>query len=261
MTFDLEPGVPCLFVSPHLDDAILSCGALITRLARTNPVVVATLFTTCSGPPHTLSGRTFLRACAQPDAVSLFAERRREDAAVVSDAGATHVHLGFPDALFRLRGGGADLRGRRRRRHVYPTHRLHIGRGRVSPLDAPLIEQAADAVDAVAREIGAGCAFFPLAVGRHVDHVITRTVGSGYRRAKVFYADFPYVLDHRPDQAFLDDHRLAEELCGEGLERKAELISGYRTQVDALFPRGEIPVVAERFYAAEPQRAAAGGVG
>jgi LmbE family N-acetylglucosaminyl deacetylase len=255
MTLALDPGVPCLFVSPHLDDAILSCGALIARLARTNPVVVTTIFTSCSAPPHTLSGRTFLRQCAQPDAACLFAERRREDVAVLARAGARHVHLGFTDALFRIRDrpGNGRPRGRRGRRHVYPTHRLHVGRGRVSSHDLPVIDQVRTAVDAVAKDTGTGYAFFPLAVGRHVDHVITRSIGAHYAGPRIFYADFPYLLSHRPDPVFLADHHLSEEPWTDGLDEKQGLVSGYRTQVPALFPDGAIPAVPERFYVPHPQ--------
>lgn len=255
MTLTLEPGVPCLFVSPHLDDAILSCGALIARLSRTNPVVVATVFSSCSAPPHTLSGRSFLRQCAQADAASLFAERRREDGAVLARAGARHVHLGFTDALFRIRDDTADRRVRwaSGRRHVYPTHRLHIGHGRVSSHDQPTIRRAHAAVDTLARDTSAGYAFFPMAVGRHVDHVITRSIGVGYAGPRIFYADFPYLLSCRPDPVFLAEHHLSEEQCTQGLDEKQGLIRGYGTQLAGLFPDGEVPAVPERFYVPQPE--------
>ena len=43
-------GSGVMFVSPHLDDAVLSCGALLAQLARTGPVTVLTVFS--SGLPR-----------------------------------------------------------------------------------------------------------------------------------------------------------------------------------------------------------------
>ena len=34
-----------VFLSPHLDDAVFSCGGLLARLAKTGPVLVLNLFT------------------------------------------------------------------------------------------------------------------------------------------------------------------------------------------------------------------------
>ena len=49
----MSAGDPILFVSPHLDDAVLSCGALLEAAAGHCPVTVATVFTTADVPPHT----------------------------------------------------------------------------------------------------------------------------------------------------------------------------------------------------------------
>lgn len=70
-----------LFVSPHLDDAVLSCGGAIHAAARSGArVVVATVFSECAGG----------------------ARRRAEDLAAVNALGAEAVHLGLTDAPERL---------------------------------------------------------------------------------------------------------------------------------------------------------------
>jgi hypothetical protein len=38
-------GARCLFLSPHLDDAVLSCGALMRSLAPRSEIHVVTVFT------------------------------------------------------------------------------------------------------------------------------------------------------------------------------------------------------------------------
>lgn len=76
-------GTPLLFLSAHLDDAVLSCGALIESVERSCPVTVATLFTGAACPPHTRAARSFLRQCSAPSAAALFEERRAEDREVL----------------------------------------------------------------------------------------------------------------------------------------------------------------------------------
>ena len=45
-----DAGSAVLFVSPHLDDAVLSCGALLSHLAGTCPVTVLTVFSAAAQP-------------------------------------------------------------------------------------------------------------------------------------------------------------------------------------------------------------------
>jgi hypothetical protein len=92
--------------------------------------------------------------------------------------------------------------------------------------------------------------FSPIAAGRHVDHVIVRTIGERYHDRVVYYADFPYNQYFAPDPAFIRRHGLLPWSWEEGIAEKARLIRGYRTQAGALFPDGRIPVVAETFYSA-----------
>src|ERR1700761_8237006 len=91
-----DPDSAFMFVSPHLDDAVLSCGALITQIARTCPVIVLTIFSAGSPPPRlALAARKQMRDLGVTDAEALFAERRAEDIAVLRQAGASSVHLGL----------------------------------------------------------------------------------------------------------------------------------------------------------------------
>ena len=239
----------CLFVSPHLDDAVLSCGALMVALSGRCEVTVATVFTEASPPPHTRAARAFLRQCGGLDALTLFAERQAEDTRVVSALGFGHEHLGVPDALFRLRqGAGGPWRIVPELVHRYPTFRFDIAKGRVSRGDRHLVDQVADEAEKLAASIGADMVFFPLGVGRHVDHLITRSVGERFANRAVYYADFPYSLRHGVDERFVERHALCRAGWDVTDPRKEELIRGYATQADALFPAGVIPRRPEVYY-------------
>ncbi|MCW0211868.1 MAG: PIG-L family deacetylase [Pseudonocardia sp.] len=244
-------GSPVLVLSAHLDDAVLSCGGLLAAVAQRCPLTVATLFTAAAPPPHTHAATSFLRQCSAPDAATLFADRRAEDREVLDELGARLVHLGVTDALFRPRSASLGPLGRALPElvHRYPTYRYDIARGRVSRGDRTLTADLVRRVAGLVEESGARLVLAPVGIGRHVDHLITRSVGAGQRVDVVHYSDFPYDLTGTADPAFLDAHRL-EPWSWADVRAKEPLIRGYRTQVDALFPDGVIPLGPETYYEA-----------
>ena len=127
-------GSAVVVMSPHLDDAVLSCGALLAHLAARHLITVATVFTAAAPPPWSLPARRQLRALGGVDAEAFFAQRRAEDRDVLAGIGVAAVHLGFRDALFR----------RGRRGPAYPTFRFDAARGRVASCDARLAAELAE---------------------------------------------------------------------------------------------------------------------
>jgi hypothetical protein len=241
-------------LSPHLDDAVLSCGALIRALSDRCAVTVLTAFTTAGPPPHTYAARSFLRQCSVSDAAALFAARRAEDRRVLGQLGVAHEHLGFADALFRRRESTAPFVRYAGRLvpevvHRYPTYRFDIAKGRIAGGDAPLVATLADIVDDRIRRTEARFVFCPLGIGRHVDHLLVRAVGGQFPERVVYYADFPYNQNGAPDPEFVHRNRLVPWSWTDGIGAKDGLIRGYRTQVAAIFPDGRIPVVPEIYYA------------
>jgi hypothetical protein len=167
---------------------------------------------------------------------------------VLDGLGVRHVHLGYPDALFRRRRDPSGLLGRAGRvlpelDHRYPTFRYDIDLGRVSRGDRELREEITEEVAARARN---AAVFAPLGVGRHVDHLLARSVGERLRA--VLYADFPYTA-RDPHSEAAAAGELRPWAWTADLAAKVPVIAGYRTQVDALFPGGEIPLRPETYYA------------
>jgi LmbE family N-acetylglucosaminyl deacetylase len=83
---------PALVISPHLDDAALSCGQL---LAGWPNAVVVTVFAGTPADP-TIS-TTYDRNCGFPTAVEAMNRRRREDDAAMSHLKSIPVRLDFVD--------------------------------------------------------------------------------------------------------------------------------------------------------------------
>lgn len=156
-----------LVFSPHLDDAVLSCGAQIAVWAELgHQVVVATVFS------------------AANEAYSAhYARRRADDDKAVRALGATPLYLDFMDAPFR----NAQYRN-------FNTLLLH----ETLPVDSRETATALGLrMQSLAQELEAAALYFPLAAGGHVDHLAV------FEASKIFwpgdtpvhyYQDLPYAL-------------------------------------------------------------------
>ena len=237
-----------VMLSPHLDDAVLSCGALLAHLACWCPVTVVTVFTAAAPPPWSLPARRQLRAAGVADAEVLFEQRRAEDTAVLAEVGAAGVHLGLRDALFRRVGEAAAGPPGAGRRWAYPTFRFDAARGRVASADAGLPAEVGARIGEVIQASGAQLVFAPLGIGRHVDHLITRGAVQGLGPRTVYYSDFPYSERALPDPGFIRRAALVPHPWLPGRTENANRIAGYRTQLPGLFPHGTIPTRPEIYW-------------
>src|ERR1700741_5005132 len=101
LTEAIEQGVPIVMLAPHLDDAALSCGAVMLQAAECTRVTVVTFFTEAGRPRHTISARRYLQQVGVQDALKLYEERRTEDRAALESVGVSYLHVGLTEALFR----------------------------------------------------------------------------------------------------------------------------------------------------------------
>ncbi len=169
-------------VSPHLDDAALSCADhALTWRAAGEEVLVVNVFT-AAGTSTQLSSlmRPILHASQVDDAEQYVALRLREDRRCLDALGLRACQLGFTDAGFR----GASTPD-------YPT----LAALRTGRLLAPELNLV-DAVSEALRGVGdVRLAVCPLGIGRHVDHLITRAACERVFGADrlAFYADMPYA--------------------------------------------------------------------
>jgi LmbE family N-acetylglucosaminyl deacetylase len=260
LTAALDRGTPLVVLSPHLDDAVLSCGALLAHASRRVPVTIATFFTEAGPPPYTLSARRFLQQVGFSDAKRLYQARREEDRAVLEGMGVACVHATLPEALFRRKSGPAlDSRWRISRvlpelAHVYPTYRLHITSGRIAPEDADTLRGVVQFTEMLASR-GPALMLAPVGVGGHVDHVLVRTAAERNGGDVAYYSEFPYNQRHEVDAGFARRNALIQTTWALELAAKTALILAYRSQADALFPSGRIPLVPEVYLFPNGSRA------
>lgn len=228
-----------LVLSPHLDDAVLSCGGWIHRQTATgHRVLVVTLFTgdLATGDLADEKGKPLVRSKAMKKVLKsmdlpvaeAMARRRREDEDACSRLGAERVHADLPEALVRADGEGAA---------IYPK----LGQlfGPIDPRDGAVVDRVVDVLRGLptADEVIA-----PLAVGGHVDHRVVRQAAEQVFGSELwFYEDFPYVANQRRavqkvlgwrKPGWTAESRPVPEL---DLNAKMEGIVAYKSQVGPLF--------------------------
>lgn len=240
----------CVFVSPHLDDAILSCGGLISHLSKKTEVVVVNVFTDGGKSPYSLSVKKFLKSCGYNSSKELFEARVKEDSEVFSVLKITPINLGITDGLFRKKRNLSALMKHLGKflpevSYVYPTY-FHIVKGRISGWDKRLLNDISENLKGIIKQDFV--VFCPFGVGRHVDHMIAREVCRMNFRNVIYWEDFPYSLNNSVDMNFIKENGLERLGYDANWTQKSALIKGYKTQVKGLFPDGYIPKVKEYYF-------------
>jgi LmbE family N-acetylglucosaminyl deacetylase len=214
-----------LWLSPHLDDAVLSSGGAIATLVAAGARV--RVLTVCTGTPtgplsplaEEIHGRWGLSAA------EVLTVRRAEDQRALAVLGAERVELGLLDAIYRLPT-------------TYLSYPALFGPPAV---DDPFF---ADLDRALAPHLAADPAaqiYAPLAIGGHVDHRLVFAYASalaGVGRRVWFYEDLPYAL--RPEEAARRQSELSLKprliaLDETALAAKIQAIAAYSSQLASLF--------------------------
>jgi len=172
-----------IYLSPHFDDAILSCGGLIWEQNRRG--IPVEIWTVCAGdaPPGPLSPLALRchKGWGTDGAEETLALRRQEDRSAYRSVGAQVRHFSTPDCIYRRSPAGNPL---------YPEDIF----APLSPPESGLDEKIAAELDG---ELEADDMLIcPLAIGGHPDHVLTRRAAERLARPLRYYADIPYLLDH-----------------------------------------------------------------
>lgn len=181
-------GYAHIYLSPHLDDVVLSCGATIYQQTRAGArVLVVTFF---AGSPQNDAPTAFARELKARwgNATDPVGVRRQEDLAALCVLGAEGLHLPFLDCVYRLdpRSGEA----------YYPTVQ-HIFAD-VHPAESGLAQELWEAFAAQMPEARHATLYAPLTAGHHVDHIhVQRAALLGLREGwrALFYEDYPYAGD------------------------------------------------------------------
>ena len=180
-----------LYLSPHFDDAVLSCGGqIVLRTDAAESVLVVTI--TGGDPPAALPSQTVrdlhrrwaesVSASGEEEAAaSMVVQRRAEDLAALAVLRADALHLSFLDCIYRCGPDPDDV--------LYPGPADMFGP--LNPADAATIDALAEAFRKLppTRRV-----YLPLGVGGHVDHLATRRAAEQVFAEPLYYEDYPYTM-------------------------------------------------------------------
>lgn len=245
-----------LYVSPHLDDVVLSCGGRLAAAGREErTAVVASVFAAPTPrEPVTPLARGYHELMGTGNDPFL---RRREDREALGLLGAQPLHLEYLDCIYRIRVDDLPL----------VTQQSDIFR-----FDDVEEQELVHAVTHDLHELmittGACRVFLPLALGWHRDHVLTRRAAElslqriDHRIDVLYFEDVPYVIeapDHLADAA----RGMSSEifpLTEAELDARLEAIGRYGSQQGVLWHDGTGPLAAIRSYASRVGAAAGVGI-
>jgi len=211
-----------IYLSPHLDDAVLSAGGLIHGQTQAGlPVEIWTFM--CGYPPegeYSQIAQNLHKMWGFNSAEEVMRGRRVEDINAASIVGATTVHFDFLDCIYRRTLSGEWLYSE----ISVPPH----------PADKDLPSQIAAEVSA--RLEPDDVLVCQLSVGSHVDHVIVRQAAELLGRPLIYDIDIPYIF-YKPEE--LDPKAVGMKesvhlITESGLKRWQEAVLAYESQIPTL---------------------------
>ena len=229
-----------IYLSPHLDDAVLSCGGRIYQeIAQGVRVLIVTL---AAGEPRAEIRSSFAQFQHHNwglDASEVIDARRAEDIAACRVLGADYVHWSLPDCIYRIDPASGEP--------LYTSEKDIFGE--IDPAELPLVERLAEKIGSLPPDAQL---LVPLTLGNHVDHQLTRAAAERQSgRSLVYYEDYPYIQRHPETLAALVSPESAWQaevvpLSRAALEARIEASRQYRSQIGQLFDDGEGMVSAVR---------------
>ena len=221
-----------IYLSPHLDDAVLSCGGLIHEQAQQGlqPLVI-TAFAGAS-ELRELSPFAEQLHLGWGLSVDTVARRRCEDATALSFIGAEYEHWGYLDCIYRQHPESGEF--------LYASEAALFGE--VNQTEQDLIGELTARLESL-LPLKTTLIYAPLAVGRHVDHQLVSRAALCLRRHGFhvrFYEDFPYADDPSSLELALQQwtaqpHALLQPLDASTVDKKISAIGLYRSQLEVLF--------------------------
>jgi LmbE family N-acetylglucosaminyl deacetylase len=213
-----------IYLSPHLDDAVFSCGGLIWEQTQTGDEVE--IWTICAGDSPDSQFSTLATMLHQDWGLSENAIqiRREEDKKASQILGTVSRFLSYPDCIYRKSAQGEFF---------YQTvEDIFAG---IHPDELNLIDILEE--DLKNRLPSDANIVAPLGIGNHVDHDITRKAVSRLGIPAFYYADYPYARDPDGKESLAVMERSADwtseihPITENGIQKWHQAARAYRSQI------------------------------
>ena len=218
-----------IYLSPHLDDATLSCGGQIFQQTSLGKRVLIVTITAGDPAVSTVSEYAQSLHTRWELVVDAVAGRRAEDISASQILGADTLHWSVPDCIYRYHPEtGAPF-------YVSDADIF----GEVDPAELSLVNELARQM---ANLPPATQIFAPLTIGHHVDHLLTRAAAElcfGARNL-IYYEDYPYAEKVGALEAVLSMEQIAWQaevipLSAADVQAKIEAIFAFKSQLSTFF--------------------------
>ncbi len=244
------PTAQHVYLSPHLDDVILSCGGLLyAQIRRSESVAVITVF--AGSPPVTMwlspfaqglhrrwqESTTFDLNFNDPPAV-----RRKEDRAAFAsiDPAIDVIHLPYTDCIYRADETGTFL---------YDSEGGLFGP--IDPRDPALLNLRDQPTPPAGTTV-----YIPLSVGGHVDHKLVRAAADRWpipASARRYYEEYPYAEEPAAVQLALAGDEDHLEACLFPLDiaahdAKVRAVAQYASQISTFWQNVDRMAAAMKAY-------------
>lgn len=234
-----------IYLSPHLDDAALSCGGQIYQQTSAGQRVLIVSLTAGDPPPAALSSYAQSLHDRWELISDAVAARRAEDRAACHILGADWLHWELPDCIYRF--------------HPTTGVPFYVSDadifGEVHPVEWALVTQLGAALRALPRH---GQLVAPLTVGHHVDHLLTRQAAEQAVNPNqlCYYEDYPYAQQAGKLTRVIGDPPLGWQpevipLSAVALTVKIAAIAAFRSQFSTFFTDEDDLAAQVRGYASQ----------
>jgi len=228
-----------IFISPHFDDVVLSCGGLVYTLAQHGYRVE--IWTIMSGFPSSEKYSTFAdqnhRAWGM-SGVEAIKMRRGEDRAACEMLGAQPRHFDWLDAIYRYD----------------PKTGKPLVNNNDELFSRPPEQSLVDEIRAMlVKEIPShGQVIGPIGLGNHIDHCAVTQVMDAFPHSIKYYADYPYILEHFDHPAIATNLYAKQPitLSMEALKAWQEAVLCYASQLGGFWRDADETRLALRNYLA-----------
>jgi LmbE family N-acetylglucosaminyl deacetylase len=231
-----------IYLSPHLDDAALSCGGQIFQQCRAGQSVLVVTLMAGDAPLHLTEFAQSLHERWELGSDAA-AQRRWEDENAFALLGADVLHWDFPDCAYRY--------------HPYTGAAMYCSAedifGEIMPVERDEANGLLGQMMAQLRGLpSCGRILVPLTIGHHVDHQLTRIAAEKVfdPATLVYYEDYPYVVHGLSPHVFGEGEAWQNEvvkLSAAAVIARYRAIADYTSQIYILF--GTLELLAEHLPA------------
>lgn len=213
-------------LSPHFDDAVLSCGGYLYERVQAGDQVE--IWTICAGDPPPGPYSPLAEALHQrwQTGGNAVAVRRQEDRAACRVLGARAHPLDIPDCIYRR----DPLTGQPLIKENEDLFQPLL------PVEIPLVHTLASLLAAgLTEDTLLVC---PLTMGNHIDHHLTRAAAEMLSRPVWYYPDYPYLVqgnDHLGDYIHSDWIAVDQPVSPAGLAAWQSAVAAHESQISTFW--------------------------